>query len=137
MEIMIVDDEPQVAEVLATSLQRQGHHTTVVHSGPEALNRIKGGAYDALFLDVSMPGMNGLDVMAEVRRIRPSLAVVVITGHATADEIEDVKRMGAVDVIQKPSALTHYHRAIERLQTRAEPRPPFPRLGERVTCGPA
>jgi CheY-like chemotaxis protein len=127
MEIMIVDDEPQVAEVLATSLQRQGHRTTVVHSGREALDRIKAGAYDALFLDVSMPGMNGLDVMAELRRIRPALAVVVITGHATADEIENVKKLGAVDVIQKPSALTHYHQAIERLHTPAWKKP-FPRL---------
>jgi CheY-like chemotaxis protein len=129
MDIMIVDDEPQVAEVLATSLQRQGHRTTVVHSGPEALDRIKAGAFDALFLDVSMPGMNGLDVMAEVRRIRPQLAVVVITGHATADEIEDVRKMGAVDVIQKPSALTHYHQAIERLHAHSGKKP-FPRLGD-------
>jgi FixJ family two-component response regulator len=62
--------------------------------------------------------MNGLDVMAEVKRLKPSLAVVVITGHATADEVERVKELGAVDVIQKPSALTHYHRAIERLHAR-------------------
>lgn len=115
MDILIVDDEPQVAEVLSTSLQRQGHRTTVVHSGQEALNRLKTASPDAMFLDVSMPGMNGLDVMAQVRQVRPSLAVVVITGHATAEEIEHVKRMGAVDVIQKPSALTHYHQAIERL----------------------
>src|SRR3989449_10125761 len=104
MEIMIVDDEPQVAEVLATSLKRQGHSTTVVHSGREALDRLKSGAFDAMFLDVSMPGMNGLDVMAEVRRLRPSLAVVVITGHATPDEIEDVKQIGAGDGSQKTSS---------------------------------
>lgn len=115
MEIMIVDDEPQVAEVLAKSLNRQGHRTTVVHSGEEALRILKTWSPDAMFLDVSMPGMNGLDVMAEVKRLRPSLAVVVITGHATPDEVEDVKRMGAVDVIAKPAALTHYHRALERL----------------------
>jgi FixJ family two-component response regulator len=42
--------------------------------------------------------------------------VVIITGHATTDEVERVKALGAVDVIQKPSALTNYHRAIERLQ---------------------
>lgn len=115
MDIMIVDDEPQVAEVLAKSLMRQGHRTTVVHSGEDALQALATSSPDAMFLDVSMPGMNGLDVMAEVRRRRPSLAVVVITGHATAEEIEDVKRLGAVEVIQKPSALTNYHRAIERL----------------------
>jgi CheY-like chemotaxis protein len=115
MEILIVDDEPQVAEVLARSLNRQGHRTTVVHSGAEALDRVRTTAPDAMFLDVSMPGMNGLDVMQEVKRLKPALAVVVITGHATADEIERVKQMGAVDVIQKPSALKHYHQAIERL----------------------
>ena len=118
MEIMIVDDEPQVAEVLARSLTRQGHHTTVVHSGQEALERLGTVALDAMFLDVSMPGMNGLDVMAEVKRLKPALAVVVITGHATDDEVERVKQLGAVDVIQKPSALTNYHRAIERLRTK-------------------
>src|SRR5438034_11697144 len=115
MEIMLVDDEPQVAEVRATSLRRQGHATTVVHSGREALDRLKSVAFDAMFLDVSMPGMNGLDVMAEVRRLRPSLAVVVITGHATPDEIEQVKKMGAVDVIEKPAPLTHYQLALKRL----------------------
>jgi len=115
MNIMIVDDEPQVAEVLAKSLSRQGHRTTVVHSGEDALRMIGTNPPDALFLDVSMPELNGLDVLAEVRRTRPELAVVVITGHATADEVEQVKRLGAVDVIPKPAALTHYHRAIEKL----------------------
>jgi len=118
MNIMIVDDEPQVAEVLAKSLTRQGHKTTVVHSGEDALRLISNTAPDALFLDVSMPGINGLEVLAEVRRTRPQLAVVVITGHATADEVEQVKKLGAVDVIPKPAALTHYHRAIERLHTK-------------------
>jgi len=118
MEILIVDDEPQVAEVLAKSLNRQGHRTSVVHSGAEALDRLRTAAPDAMFLDVSMPGMNGLEVMQEVKRLKPALAVVVITGHATADEIERVKQMGAVDVIQKPSALTHYHQAIERLHAK-------------------
>ena len=128
MEIMIVDDEPQVAEVLATSLRRQGHSTLVVHSGREAIDRLKSTSPDAMFLDISMPGMNGLDVMAEVRRLKPELAVVVITGHATPEEIEDVKKLGAVDVIQKPSALTHYHQAIERLHQQGV-RKPSPGIG--------
>ena len=115
MEILIVDDEREVADVLARSLNRQGHETTVVHSGAEALERLRTSAPDAMFLDVSMPGMNGLDVMAEVRRLRPALPVVVVTGHATEDEIGRVRALGAVDVIQKPSALTHYHDAISRL----------------------
>jgi two-component system, NtrC family, nitrogen regulation response regulator GlnG len=123
MEILIVDDEPQVADVLSRSLARQGHRTSVVHSGQEAIDRVRHTAPDAMFLDVSMPGMNGLDVMAEVKRIKPSLAIVVITGHATPEEMDRVRALGAVDVIQKPSALTHYHRAIERLAPASAPRP--------------
>ena len=118
MNILIVDDEPEVAEVLAKSLSRQGHQAKIAHSGADALRVLHEAPLDAMFLDVSMPGMNGLDVLAEVKRTRPGLAVVVITGHATPDEIDEVKRLGAVDVIQKPSALTHYHQAIERLHTK-------------------
>jgi DNA-binding NtrC family response regulator len=119
MNILIVDDEPQVAEVLARSLSRQGHQARIVNSGEEALKLIDEPSLDAMFLDISMPGMNGLDVLARVRSTRPALAVVVITGHATPDEIEEVKRLGAVDVIPKPAALTHYHQAIERLHDKS------------------
>ncbi|HEY7650313.1 MAG TPA: response regulator [Methylomirabilota bacterium] len=115
MKIMIVDDEPQVAEVLARSLAREGHTAEIAHSGEDALRRLGSAEPDALFLDVSMPGMNGLDVLAEVKRRRPALPVVVITGHATADEMDEVKRLGAVDVIAKPAPLTHYQQALRRL----------------------
>lgn len=115
MNILIVDDEPAVAEVLSKSLARQGHRTSVAHSGEDALRMLADATPDAMFLDVSMPGMNGLDVLQEIKRTRPSLAVVVVTGHATPDEVEQAKQLGAVDVIPKPAALTHYHEAIERL----------------------
>jgi len=59
--------------------------------------------------------MNGLDVLAEVRRRRPSLPVVVITGHATPDEVEQVRRWARFDVIEKPAPLTHYQLALKRL----------------------
>jgi DNA-binding NtrC family response regulator len=98
-----------------------------VNSGQDALSRIEDSSVDAMFLDVSMPGMNGLEVLQEVKRRRPTLAVVVITGHATEHEIDEVRRLGAVDVIAKPAALTHYHRAIERLNDR-NPFQPTPRV---------
>jgi DNA-binding NtrC family response regulator len=115
MNILIVDDEPEVAEVLAMSLTRQGHSATVAHSGGDAIRVLRQTSLDAMFLDVSMPGMNGLDILAEVKRLRPSLAVVVITGHSTEDEIEEVRRMGVLEVIAKPAALTHYQRALTRI----------------------
>lgn len=118
MHVLIVDDEPQVADILARSLAREGHRATVAHSGEEALRLLEPVEPDAVFLDVSMPGMSGLDLLAEVRRRWPSLPVVVITGHATADEVEEVRRPGAVDVIEKPAPLNHYQQALDRLETR-------------------
>ena len=117
MNILIVDDEPQVAEVLARSLAREGHSAKIAHSGEEALQVLGNSEPDALFLDVSMPGMNGLDVLNQVKRLRPSLPVVVITGHATEDELEAVRKLGAVDVIAKPAPLSHYQQALRRLDS--------------------
>jgi CheY-like chemotaxis protein len=117
MNILIVDDEPQVAEVLAKSLAREGHRPTVALSGEEALRLVGAADPDALFLDISMPGMNGLDVLARVKELKPSLPVVVITGNATPDEVEAVKRLGVVDVIEKPAPLTHYQKAIQGLRS--------------------
>ena len=91
MDILIVDDELQVAEVLAKSLAREGHSAQIANSGEEALRMLGTHEPDALFLDVSMPGMNGLDVLSQV------------------------KRLGAVDVIAKPAPLKHYQQALRRL----------------------
>jgi CheY-like chemotaxis protein len=117
MKILIVDDEPHVAEILARSLSREGHSTAVAHSGEEALHLLgtTQPGPDALFLDVSMPGMSGLAVLAEIKRRRPGLPVVVITGRASPEEVEQVRRLGAVDVIAKPAPLTHYQQALSRL----------------------
>jgi CheY-like chemotaxis protein len=118
MRILIVDDEPHVADILARSLSREGHKTEVAHSGEEALRLIHDTHPDALFLDVAMPGMSGLAVLAEVKRRRPSLPVVVITGHATPEEVDQVRRLGAVEVITKPAPLTYYQQALTRLGLR-------------------
>ena len=80
-----------MAEVLARSLTARATTRPWCTPGQEALDLLNTLPLDAMFLDVSMPGMNGLDVMAEVKRLKPALAVVVITGHATADEVERVK----------------------------------------------
>jgi CheY-like chemotaxis protein len=115
MKILIVDDEPHVADILARSLSREGHKAEIAQSGEEALRRLGDAQPDAMFLDVSMPGMSGLAVLAEVKRRRPTLPVVVITGHASPEEIDQVRRLGAVDVITKPAPLTHYQQALVRL----------------------
>jgi len=99
MEIMIVDDEPQVAEVLATSLKRQGHSTTVVHSGREALEIYAREPVDLVVTDLGMPGMTGLVLAAEIKRQR-LVPVVLLTGWA--DELDASHATGVDVVLAKP-----------------------------------
>lgn len=84
MKILIVDDELQMAEILARSLVREGHRALVATSGAEAIGMIEQGEPDCMFLD-------GLEVLAEVKRRRPALPVVAITGNATPEQVETVR----------------------------------------------
>jgi len=105
MKILIVDDEPQVAEILAKSLGREGHQATIATSGEQALSLV--GTYDpdALFLDVSMPGMNGLDVLAEVRRLREGAwldqAALEIAGDPMCCDISSSSPRAMIAVMRK------------------------------------
>jgi two-component system OmpR family response regulator len=119
MRILIVDDEPLVAGVLADAILAQGHDAMVAHGGAEALQLIDRQHPDAVFLDVQMPEMNGLEVLRRLRESRPSLPVIVITGHADARDLEDAHRLGAIEIIEKPFLLNTLTEALSGLDTRA------------------
>jgi CheY-like chemotaxis protein len=116
MRILIVDDEAAVANLLADAIQMQGHETTVVHDGPEALARLAERAYDAVFLDVLMPEMSGVEVLRRIRAIQPTLPVIVITGHARPEDLDEVRRLGVSEVIEKPFILTNLGDALGGLR---------------------
>ncbi len=88
--VMVVDDEPKVAELIAANLARIGVATVQVHSGREALARLRGSHFDAVTLDVLMPGMNGIDTLREIRadpqlRRVPVVFVSVFADHGALE----------------------------------------------------
>ncbi len=115
MKILIVDDETVVAHLLADSIEAQGHEATVAYGGDEALRLIGRQCPDAVFLDVKMPEMSGLDVLRRLRESHPSLPVILITGHAGSDDCEDARRLGALEVIEKPFLLNALRNALADL----------------------
>ena len=116
MRILIVDDEPAVASLLADAIQDQGHEATIVHRGREALARLGEQPYDAVFLDVLMPEMSGIEVLRRIRATHPTLPVIVITGHAQQEELEEARRLGVSEVIEKPFILNNLSDALGTLR---------------------
>jgi CheY-like chemotaxis protein len=105
IRILIVDDEPAVADALADGLRLQGHDPAVARSGVEGLAAIEAEAPEALFLDLVMPGLSGVELLREIRRRHPDLPVVVVTGRAASLDLEEIQQLGVTDIIEKPWAL--------------------------------
>jgi len=100
--IMVLDDQELMRDSLREVLSRAGYRVRAFAAGAEALKALAGGGYDLLITDMKMPGMDGLEVLAEARRVSPALAVVVITAYGTVETAVEAMRRGAFDYIQKP-----------------------------------
>ncbi len=103
--ILIVDDERAIQFTLRGVLEDEGYRVTTVGSGAEALSRVTEELPDLIFLDIWMPGVDGLDTLAELKRLRPEATVVVISGHGTIETAVKATRLGAWDFIEKPLSL--------------------------------
>jgi two-component system nitrogen regulation response regulator NtrX len=103
--ILVVDDEPAIQSTLRGVLEDEGYRVTAVGSGQDALALLAEEAPDLVFLDIWMPGLDGLDTLARITRLRPELAVVMISGHGTIETAVKATRLGAYDFIEKPLSL--------------------------------
>ncbi|MEE9501858.1 MAG: sigma-54 dependent transcriptional regulator [Candidatus Aminicenantaceae bacterium] len=101
-KILIVDDESIVRESLSDWLDGAGYDVEVAESGEEALTIIKKKKPKIMVADLVMPGMNGIELMNEAKKIIPTLSTVIITAHATIQSATTAIREGAFDYIEKP-----------------------------------
>jgi DNA-binding NtrC family response regulator len=100
--LLVVDDETDFAEALVSRLTRRGFTASAVFSGQDAVEALRTSAYSAVVLDLRMPGMDGLAVLQEIRRLDPRLPVVILTGHGTVASGIEGMQLGATDFLQKP-----------------------------------
>ncbi len=114
MKILLVEDDVPVAALLADALEQDGHETTVTHSGEEALRCLREERPDAVFLDLVLPGMSGIAVLQRIRGLDQRLPVILITGHPELGHVEEARRLGVTEVIEKPFILKNYTDALSR-----------------------
>ena len=100
--ILLVDDEEEFASALAERLALRGFQAEVATSGIDALRHVRESDFSVLILDVKMPGIDGLGLMAEIKRKRPDLPVILLTGHGSVANAETGMKEGAFDYVMKP-----------------------------------
>lgn len=116
MRILVVDDDPPVAEVIAEAVRTQGDEALVCLDATEALQTLETTQVDGVFLDLVMPGMGGLEALARIRGRHPDIPVIILSGHADQERVEQALALGAAEVVQKPAALTVFTDALARLK---------------------
>lgn len=112
--ILVVDDDPIVAESLAEFLTREGFEAATSLNAAEARAALAGRAFGLVICDVSLPGMNGGDLLREIRSKYPGTAVIMISGYGTIESAVEALRHGAVDYLTKPVVDMELRAAVER-----------------------
>src|SRR5437764_2199328 len=100
--ILVVDDQELMRDSLVTTLVREGHEVVAAGDGAAALQRLTGSRFDLLISDLKMPKLTGTELLAEAKKIRPEMPVVLMTAFATVQTAVEAMKLGAYDYIQKP-----------------------------------
>jgi DNA-binding response OmpR family regulator len=108
--ILVVDDEPQLLDVLQEYLSKPGHHVETAPNGETALAAIARGRLDVMLLDLHMPGLDGREVL---RRIRTLALVIMVTVNTDEQVARETLTEGAFDYVTKPVDFDHLDRVIE------------------------
>jgi DNA-binding NtrC family response regulator len=122
--VLVVDDEPELQQLLAESLEQDGFAVARALDGADALDRLRGFAYDALVVDLRLPDANGMDILDDALSRYPGLCAVVITGFGGVAEAVSAVKRGAIDFLIKPFQLAQLSRVlragVEQRQLRRE-----------------
>jgi len=125
-QVLIVEDEPDHADVMADALRRPGHVSTIVGSVPEALEELRGGAFDVIVTDLRMPGSAGKNgvgqdggdagmvILRAAREMQPEAETIMVTAHGDVSTARAAFKEGAYDFIEKPLDLELFRSLVNR-----------------------
>jgi DNA-binding NtrC family response regulator len=113
--ILIVDDEKNIRTMLATFVRGRGHSAEAAADGAEAIEALRRGAFDVVFSDVRMAGLDGLALLREIRGRWPDVVVVLMTAYATVAQAVQAMRAGAYDYLVKPFSIEEVGLALDRV----------------------
>ena len=105
-KVLLVDDEQDFLETLSNRLEMRGLKVSAVTSGEQAISEAKQQDYDAIVVDLAMPGIDGLETLIRIKADNPNAEIIMLTGHASVQSGVEAMKLGAGDFLQKPVELT-------------------------------
>ena len=117
-KILLVDDETDFLEALSERMRTRGMEVTTSASAQDALNAVEEGAFDAVVLDLMMPGVDGLEALRILKEKDPKLQVILLTGHATVEKGVEAMKRGALDLLEKPADIETLTQKIKEASTK-------------------
>ncbi len=116
--ILIVDDEKNIRLTLSQALEVLEVETDTAANGEEALTKLKEEEFGLILLDLKMPGMDGMEVLRQVSKIRPDIRIIILTAYGTVESAVEAMKLGAADFIQKPFAAEEIRELVSRVLNR-------------------
>lgn len=118
MHLLLIEDERKVANFTARSLKEIGHTVDLAETGEKGLNMLGHVLYDAVLLDIRLPGMSGIQVCREIRQSKMDIPVLMLTARSLVDQRVEGLDAGADDYLTKPFALAELHARVRALTRR-------------------
>ena len=118
--ILVVDDEGAIRYSISKTLQRVGYQVHTAASGEEALEMMGTQRYDVVLTDIRMPGLTGVELLAEIKQIAPDAVVILLTGYASLQTAIESLRLGAHDYLVKPSSSQDIRQSVAQGLERAQ-----------------
>ncbi len=119
LRILVVDDDPDILEVLRTFLKERGYAVTAAEGGPEGIEALKLGPYDLIISDIAMAGVNGFQLLKTARERFPNSGIVLMTAYDERYPLAEALRAGADGYISKPFTLKRFSLIFERAYWKA------------------
>ena len=117
-KVLLVDDEQDFLETLSSRLEMRGLKVSAVTSGEQAITEAKQQEYDAIVVDLSMPGIDGLETLKRIKADNPNAEIIMLTGHGSVASGVEAMKLGAGDFLQKPVELSELMARIDQAKTK-------------------
>jgi two-component system KDP operon response regulator KdpE len=134
IRVLLVDDEPAIRRALRPPLVELGFHVAEASRGEEALQVLRGAAYDVVLLDINMPGIGGIETLRRIRAFAPRMPVIMLTVRDQEEDKVEALDMGADDYVTKPFStrelVARIRTAVRRVRAPARPEDAPIEIGE-------